>query len=268
MSSSDTLQPNYEPKPTPASTAHIHHPIPISPPKCAQLEPSFICTICWQPQYPPSNQSSSTSRFGPKLLGSSARIVCQACWCAVLDLSICWVCGECIVRGDEVVSLGWCFWHRACFGCLICGTQLPPPLPNDETSRKRKWKSYDEADGGIEETTKQKRYPGIELEEIPLCTTCDVETSHEGQDTTRADELENVTKDDGVLSQNRFEYFSERQAELKVVPRQLARRPRRMKGATGIESELGRFINRSSATSRNVSTMRTLMFQGLIPLGQ
>lgn len=237
----------------PTST-HIHHPIPISPPKYAQLEPSFICTICWQPQYPPSDQFSSTSRFGPKLLGSSARIVCRACWCAVLDLSICWVCGECIVRGDEVISLGWCFWHRACFGCLICGTHLAPPVPDDESSsRKRKWKSFDGGDDDdIEESTKQKRYPGIELEEIPLCGVCDVETGRESQDTLLGNELKNSTDDNGGKSQNRLKVFTKHQAELKVIPRQLARRPRRMKGATGIESELGRFINRSSTISCNV----------------
>ena len=32
------------------------------------------------------------------------------------------------MRGDEAVSLGWCFWHRACFGCLVCGVGLPVPV--------------------------------------------------------------------------------------------------------------------------------------------
>lgn len=37
---------------------------------------------------------------------------------------MCWVCGELVVRGDECVSLGWCFWHRACYGCLVCGCRI------------------------------------------------------------------------------------------------------------------------------------------------
>jgi hypothetical protein len=96
--------PASEPKPT---------KIPRTLPSPSQA--AFICTICWQHQDPGTK---------PKLLGTSARIVCHACWRAVLDLSICWVCGECIVRGDEVVSLGWCFWHRGCFGCLMCRTRM------------------------------------------------------------------------------------------------------------------------------------------------
>merc|ERR1712225_136038 len=106
--------------------------------------PAFTCTICWQRQARGSQ---------PKLLGSSARIVCKPCWRAVLDLSICWVCGECIVRGDEVVSLGWCFWHRGCFGCLLCGTRLDVPARitssvcsesgRRESDAKGEWSKWD-----------------------------------------------------------------------------------------------------------------------------
>ncbi|KFY93779.1 hypothetical protein V500_03536 [Pseudogymnoascus sp. VKM F-4518 (FW-2643)] len=54
--------------------------------------PSFLCTFCWLPQYPPSPL---------KTLGTESRICCQGCWEQILDLAICWVCGEVVVRCDE-----------------------------------------------------------------------------------------------------------------------------------------------------------------------
>ncbi|CZR54428.1 uncharacterized protein PAC_04312 [Phialocephala subalpina] len=146
-------------------------------------EPVFICTICWRAQYFPSK---------PKLLGSSARIVCRPCWRAVLDLSICWVCGEYIVRGDEVVSLGWCFWHRACFGCLVCRTKISvPEEEGSAVSRRRR-------DG-----------MGVELEEIPLCNVCGVKMSGESPGKVLERGVENVSRFDGGLSRERLERWSE-----------------------------------------------------------
>ncbi|KAM3077315.1 hypothetical protein ACMFMG_006664 [Clarireedia jacksonii] len=146
--------------------------------------PVFICTICWQPQHPPSL---------PKLLGSSSRIVCVACWRAVLDLSICWVCGECIVRGDEVVSLGWCFWHRGCFGCLLCGVGL---------CNVNTWA----IEGGEEGDGK-----GTELDKIPLCEWCEVETRDKGYGEKKVLErgLENVSRFDGGLTRCRLQRLDE-----------------------------------------------------------
>lgn len=58
-------------------------------------------------------------------MGRESRIACEACWKAVIDLAICWSCGEIIVRESEVVSLGWCFWHKhTCFCCLLCGSKM------------------------------------------------------------------------------------------------------------------------------------------------
>lgn len=37
-----------------------------------------------------------------------------------------------MIKGDEVVSLGWCFWHRGCFGCLMCGVRLEAPAVDGE----------------------------------------------------------------------------------------------------------------------------------------
>ncbi|KAK3322606.1 hypothetical protein B0H66DRAFT_531939 [Apodospora peruviana] len=47
---------------------------------------------------------------------------CTFCW--TISSGRPHVCGEVVVRGDECVSLGWCFWHRACYGCLLCGSRI------------------------------------------------------------------------------------------------------------------------------------------------
>ena len=72
----------------------------------------FTCTFCFR-----------LSEGPPRVLGRSARLTCADCHTTILNLSICWVCGEMIFRGADCVSFGWCFWHRACFGCLLCGSR-------------------------------------------------------------------------------------------------------------------------------------------------
>jgi hypothetical protein len=57
--------------------------------------PLFTCTFCW-------HLSDGT----PHAIGRAARLTCDACYSAILDLAICWVCGEVVFRGDECVSLG------------------------------------------------------------------------------------------------------------------------------------------------------------------
>lgn len=81
----------------------------------------FTCTFCWR-QFAPSSFSSSFPNR-PRVVGRSARLACAPCHAALLDLAVCWACGEVVCRGDECVSLGWCFWHRACYGCLLCGSR-------------------------------------------------------------------------------------------------------------------------------------------------
>ncbi|KAL2074413.1 hypothetical protein VTL71DRAFT_8191 [Oculimacula yallundae] len=189
--------------PTPPATPPL-----LSNSSSYDTKSAFICTICWQSQ--PLGRT-------PKLLGSSARIVCRACWRAVLDLSICWVCGECIVRGDEVISLGWCFWHRACFGCLVCGTRLDVPGeevkgkegPEIEKGEWGKCGGSDAEEGVIRKT----RCIGVELEEIPLCTVFEVETLGESDDRVLERGLETVTKSDGGLSRSRLDMLSEGHGE-------------------------------------------------------
>ncbi|KAF7897334.1 hypothetical protein EAF00_005562 [Botryotinia globosa] len=195
-------------------TSHPHtHLTPPRPPTPAQLtptitalrtiqkssDPAFVCTICWSPQYLPST---------PRVLGRSSRIVCHPCWRAVLDLSICWVCGECIVRGDEVVSLGWCFWHRGCFGCLLCGVRLGERV-------LRECESECENGRGRYENTGEDGYGdrrrGTELDKIPLCEWCETETKIKGYGEKKVLErgLENVTKSDGGLTRCRLEKLDE-----------------------------------------------------------
>ncbi|PQE33120.1 hypothetical protein CJF32_00007716 [Rutstroemia sp. NJR-2017a WRK4] len=182
LSSRPSLPPKATSVPTSIPTKTT---IPRSPTSSKKTSgPSFICTICWQPQHPPAL---------PKLLGSSSRIVCVACWRAVLDLSICWVCGECIVRGDEVVSLGWCFWHRGCFGCLLCGVGL---------GNVDMWA----VGGGREEDGR-----GTELDKIPLCEWCEVETRDKGYGEKKVLErgLANVSRYDGGLTRCRLQRLDE-----------------------------------------------------------
>ncbi|KAK0113152.1 hypothetical protein ONS95_014851 [Cadophora gregata] len=179
--------------------------------QCGPIDPhpAYICTICWQRQARGSQC---------KLLGSSARIVCKPCWRTVLDLSICWVCGECIVRGDEVVSLGWCFWHRGCFGCLICGTRLDVPatvassIGNESeergTNNTEDWGRRD-GDGSFAAEKQGRRFIGVELEEIPLCNVCEIEAAGESTDRVLQKGLETVTRLDGGLSCNRLDMLSE-----------------------------------------------------------
>ncbi|KAL7921938.1 hypothetical protein ACQKWADRAFT_293941 [Trichoderma austrokoningii] len=73
----------------------------------------FTCSFC------------HTLYMGPPcVLGRSRRLACHACSTAIFDLSICWVCGEVVFQGEGGVSLGWCFWHGGCYGCLLCGSRV------------------------------------------------------------------------------------------------------------------------------------------------
>ncbi len=61
---------------------------------------------------------------------------------------VAWYLGpQVIVRGDEVVSLGWCFWHWGCFGCLVCGGKLC--VPGDEDVLERGLETVSRFDGGL-----------------------------------------------------------------------------------------------------------------------
>jgi hypothetical protein len=199
--------------------------------------------------------------FAPKVLGSSARIVCHGCWRAVLDLSICWVCGECIARGDEVVSLGWCFWHRACFGCLMCGSQMsiPDKYGADHGSSTASGNAEAEEDG-ITSNNEITREVGVELEEIPLCRVCKIETAGDMEDEVLQRGLDTVTTFDGGLTRDRLNMLS---SEKHYRSNQDLRRSniaaQKLRLATRIEDDLKKYINDSSheSDSLHVSLHKT-----------
>jgi hypothetical protein len=158
--------------------------------------PAFTCTLCWLTHQQPSK---------PRLLGKD-RIVCCACYENVLDLSICWVCGEIIVRDEEVVSLGWCFWHLGCFGCLLCGFGL----------EARKFVDIGGSDGMEVQGMSRK---GWELERVPLCRVCEVETTGDSREAVLERGVEVVSKSDGGLGRERLRRLGMkgRKSEIRVI---------------------------------------------------
>jgi len=145
---------------------------------------AFTCTFCWH--------ISSTT---PRVIGRSARLACEACYNALLGLSVCWACGEVVVRGDDCVSLDWCFWHKSCYGCLICGNRL---VVRGVTVKEV---FSDETD---EEGTSGE---AKEIDEIPLCAHCYVEVGLEevGPRTVVNEALRRMDYRDGGLSRKRYE---------------------------------------------------------------
>ncbi|TAQ87767.1 hypothetical protein B7494_g3911 [Chlorociboria aeruginascens] len=235
--------------------------VPQNPHNEPTPEPSFVCTICWSPQHPPST---------PRLLGTSCRIVCEACWRAVLDLSICWVCGECIVRGEEVVSLGWCFWHETCFGCLMCGVKINisrVEIDNAGLSEARFMNEDEEIVGNEEIGRKRKRKQGVELTSIPLCEWCSIEAAGESESEVLERGLDTVSKFDGGLSRNRLDKLSEEKGELREASRTLLRTPRRLRGVNNQEQKTRRLINRSLRCSNRWRDFARAQ-EGIVPLLQ
>ncbi|KAH8673752.1 hypothetical protein BX600DRAFT_536353 [Xylariales sp. PMI_506] len=159
----------------------------------------FTCTFCWH-----------LSRGPPHVLGRSARLSCEACFNAIIDLAICWVCGELVYRGSECVSLGWCFWHRFCYGCLFCGSRIIARgisvaelfARDDEEDHNEKRTGYrgDEAEGWGR---------GKEVLEIPLCANClvnnEVDGRMPGQPVLTQRALRRIGRADGGLSRARWE---------------------------------------------------------------
>lgn len=77
--------------------------------------------------------------------------------------------------------MGWCFWHRHCFGCLVCGTRL----------------RIGEGEGRA-----------VELDDIPVCEGCDDALLDGGEDRDRVGlglGRENVDRRDGGLGRARWE---------------------------------------------------------------
>lgn len=107
------------------------------------------------------------------------------------------MCGEIVTRGEEVVSFGWCFWHRGCFGCLLCGALLTPPGIEDGMELEKE----DEHSQWPKPT---RGYRGVELESIPLCSWCDNTTEEMPEKDVLQSGIKNVTKMDNGWTRERL----------------------------------------------------------------
>jgi hypothetical protein len=124
------------------------------------------------------------------------------------------VCGELVFRGDECVSLGWCFWHRGCYGCLFYGSRLivvGPSVqkvfaersPNDPTHNQRVASRNDEK-SHVAEIGLSK---GLEISDVPMCANCAVDIEMDELDRAAVVQkaLRRVDKTDGGLGRKRWE---------------------------------------------------------------
>lgn len=177
------------PSPPPSSSSSIG---PGKPTATAADGLVVTCTFCWQSAPPP-----------PHVVGRAARIACGPCYRALLDLAVCWACGEVVFRGDECVSLGWCFWHRACYGCLLCGSGLVC----QGVGVAELFEGGGEVVGGERGGDVLGRGKGREVEQIPLCGRCVWEVSVDGLDQEAVVErgLKRIDQADGGLSRRRRE---------------------------------------------------------------
>lgn len=162
----------------------INRPLTLSkyapPPVQHPSLDAFTCTFCWH--------NCSTK---PHVLGRSARLVCRPCHDAILNLSICWQCGEMVFRGDDCVSLAWCFWHRSCYACLLCGS-------GNVVRGVKVRELFEDGEAG----------KAREVEEIPLCAQCFVETEaviSSGPTTVVENALRRMEYSDGGLARRRWE---------------------------------------------------------------
>ncbi|KAB5516919.1 hypothetical protein GE09DRAFT_979293, partial [Coniochaeta sp. 2T2.1] len=181
--------------PPPPQSPTVTCPLPLPP---LGRHSVFTCTFCWH-----------ISLLPPRVVGrSSARLACQACHDALLTLSICWVCGEVVVRGDDCVSLGWCFWHKSCYGCLICGNRMVV----------RGWKVgevFGLGEGEEDKVEREEKRCGddwgmgkaVEIDVVPLCAYCYVEVAAEEMDEGKmvGGALRRMEYRDGGLSRRRYE---------------------------------------------------------------
>ncbi|OIW33001.1 hypothetical protein CONLIGDRAFT_160864 [Coniochaeta ligniaria NRRL 30616] len=179
-------------------TAREVHPASSTPALSCPVFPqlgslAFTCTFCWHIASTP-----------PHVVGSSGRLACEFCYSALLDLSICWVCGEVVFRGEDCVSLGWCFWHKSCYGCLICGNRM---VAHGMTVKEVFTDEVEHEDVGGRHGLEAVRGRAKEVDEIPLCAHCYVESGAEEMDSrnvvNRA--LRRMDYRDGGLNRKRYE---------------------------------------------------------------
>lgn len=117
-------------------------------------------------------------------------------------------------RGDECVSLGWCFWHRACYGCLMCGDRRVVEGTTVE-------QLFEE---GSDAGTVVVRKAGREVDEIPLCAKCveDVGRDSVGEGHLIPMALGRVERFDCGLSRRRWETIQHHQEPPTSAPHPLS----------------------------------------------
>ena len=151
------------------------------------------------------------------------------------------------MRGDEVVSLGWCFWHRVCFGCLVCGSALSVPkgvdgsgviggngmveksgggLVGDVMGNKGQWGHWED---GRNQKRGKGRCTGVELEDVPLCKVCSVETAGKSPGQVLQRSVELVSSFDGGISRDRLKMLSGDGDDLRVDGRRRLQSQQRSK---------------------------------------
>lgn len=102
-------------------------------------------------------------------------------------------------------------------------------------------------DGSDDDGIGKRRGIGIELDTIPLCNACSVETASENQNQVLEIGLECVSLFDGGLSRDRLEMLrTAGQGNTTPFGRHLTRTTSDLRGATGIEQELKSYTNGSS----------------------
>lgn len=120
-------------------------------------------------------------------------------------------------------------------------------LVDFEEGNGGEWGTWDADVGkrdGVSRDGKRKRMIGVELEKVPLCETCEIETAGAPYGEVVGKGLETVSRFDGGLSRDRLDMLSGEKEETKRVGRSRWKRSR-FRGSSGLERELKRFINGS-----------------------
>ncbi|KAK7970308.1 hypothetical protein PG988_009381 [Apiospora saccharicola] len=128
----------------------------------------FTCTFCWH-----------LSRGPPHVLGRAARLTCEACYDAIIDLAICWVCGEIVCRGDD---------RRVTQGTRIEELFLHDDEGSDGDDGQEGWDIWD-----------VEHFKAKEILDVPLCANCvnEVEMDSLDRKTVMRKALRRTDKIDG-----------------------------------------------------------------------
>ncbi|KAK1598606.1 uncharacterized protein LY79DRAFT_505902 [Colletotrichum navitas] len=144
----------------------------------------FTCTFCYQ-----------TSE-DPHVVGHEARLACSACHALLIDLAICWVCGEIVYRGDDKLV------HR--------GVPLLELFDEGHCADEEESSSTMRRVAGTAGKGRMR-----EVEVPPLCAACCLAT--EGGDVVQQG-LARVERVDGGLSRARWDAGEGRAGRLRRAP--------------------------------------------------